>query len=141
VTKDILGYQLNKDVDIRMGFRRDVDPSEQACLYAAEDALATWLNAYTLEKQGTESTQVKCMIPLDTMARNGMLVDMDNFKALSKKLTDEYQEETTTLQGVWGLPIGKNKDLNGPQMLGYVKDAAGIAQEAEDKSILQVLLY
>jgi len=135
VTWDVLKYSLNKETSIRMGFRQDKEPDEASCKYAAEDALATWMCAYTMQKQGTEDYQVKCMIPLDTISRNGMLVDQDNFTALSQKLTDEYQEVGQSLQDKWDLPIGKNKDLNGPQMLGQLGETINLLFVGEKKDV------
>lgn len=140
VTKDLLMYSLNKDMEIRLGFRRDKTPSQDAIKYGAEDALATWINAYSMAPQGTEDIQVKSMLPLDQMARNGMLVDKEQFDKVSKRFNDELQETSSYLQDTWDLPIGRKKDINGPQQIGQIKALVGLPMD-EHKMKIDVYSY
>lgn len=138
VTKDLIGFELNKDEDIRLGFRRDKIPCERSIKYGAEDALATWIDAYTMGPQGTEEIQVKSMLPLDRISRNGMLIDTDQFAKISKKFTEEFEETGSTLMDVWGLPIGKKKDLTGPQQLGQILKLLEIEAKEEKLKIAPI---
>lgn len=140
VTKDLLSFELNKDENIRLGFRRDKVPDEASVKYAAEDALATWIDAFTMGPQRTEDIQVKAMLPLDRISRNGMLIDREQFGKISKKLTGEFDEASATLQDVWDLPIGKKKDLTGPQQMGQIKEVLGMELD-EDKLKIAPLSY
>lgn len=134
VCLDVIGHQLNKDEDVRLAFSREVEPTPEQLEYGAYDALTTWLCAYLMPEMPTESTQVKGAMALDEIGRNGLLVDMPRFQEVSKRLIGEYEEAMTSLQDVWGLPVGLKRDKTTPKMIGLMEETLGTSFPSAGKA-------
>ena len=107
LVKILFDAVLEKDTDIRCTFSRSNDDiSMEHIAYACKDAIATWKCAMTLGDMPTIGTQVRGFIVLDTIRRNGLLVNKKQLQSLRtkyKKLMDVEKEKLLT----WGIQIDK----------------------------------
>lgn len=107
LVKTLFDAVLEKDTDIRCTFSRANDTiSDEHIAYACKDAIATWKCAMVLGDMPTIGTQVRGFIVLDTIRRNGLLVNKQQLQSLRtkyKKLMDIEKEKLLT----WGIKIDK----------------------------------
>jgi len=94
LAKRVLGWDLPKDDDVRMGYRRNMRMEERFVKYAAMDAVTTAELAATMPRSmPSEHIQNLGAVMLDQMGYNGFPVDRAYFHVLRGKLTrkrDKY---------------------------------------------------
>lgn len=93
----LLGYQMSKDADDRLTFRRDKAITRSQKQYAAIDAAVTLMLGEQREEP-TEVLQTWGTVVLDQVSQNGMLVDPDRFRQLRRSLLDKMDLLDDSLQ-------------------------------------------
>lgn len=117
--KSLFKYELEKDSDVRCTFTRDMVLDAPHIIYASKDAVATWKAAITIKYQPTLETQVKGFMVLDSIRRNGLLVDKRKLHDLRTHYTKLMEAEKTKLLS-WGIKI--DKELKATDMLLWLKE-------------------
>lgn len=122
VTQDVLGQELEKDSDVRCTFTREMDLDVVHAVYACGDAVATYAVALAMapdhQLPPTMDIQIKGFVSLDSISRNGMLVD----KEWMRNLRLEYLRQKDDLKlKLEDLGITVEKELETKEIYPYVK--------------------
>lgn len=98
LSKKLLKFEMNKDDDLRLFFRRDTEVSSEQLQYACQDVLVTWSCFKKLpDAQITECLQVRGDISLETISTNGLLIDKEYFNEKKKELDKQFNKATNKL--------------------------------------------
>lgn len=122
VVRDLTGEVLEKDGDVRLTFRREIEPDDAHAVYACKDAIVTWQASVLMGPQPTMGTQVKGFLMLDSVRRNGLMVDKKTTMALRAKYIKQMNKEKEVLLG-WGIRLDKPRTPG--EMLEYIGDWIG----------------
>lgn len=122
VVQDVLGETLEKDGEVRCTFTRDMELDDEHAIYACGDAVATWRAAFTMSPAfvmpPTMATQIKGFISLDSISRNGILVDRDWMDSLRNEYLAKKDELKLTLAD-YGINV--DKELETREIISYLQ--------------------
>ena len=119
VCLDITGTVLEKDGGVRLTFRRETPVDDVHAIYACKDAVVTWKVCMLMGPQATMATQVRGFMMLDSIRRNGMLVDQQRMANLRTKYLKQMDEEKVKLLA-WGIRLDKEKTAG--EMLACISE-------------------
>lgn len=109
VVKDLFNETLNKDTSVRCTYHRDMEWDDAHRLYACGDAIATWRAAMLMGPQQTLGTQVRGFLALDSISRNGFLVDKEYMRITRNIHLKNMDEAANTLMS-WGIKATKDPE-------------------------------
>lgn len=119
VCLDITGTVLEKDGEVRLTFRREIPIDDAHAIYACRDAVVTWKVCMLMGPQATMATQVRGFMMLDSIRRNGMMVDQQRMTNLRTKYLKRMDGEKVNLLA-WGIRLDKEKTTG--EMIACISD-------------------
>lgn len=134
VALKMLGLKVEKNNDIRLTFKQDMDLTPEHVEYAAKDSAVTaQLFLKMSNKFPTETIQLMGHIALSSIARNGLLVDREYQKNLGQEVKQKLDDCLTTV-GLFGYHPGEPGCKGVLQdILLYLQDILGIKLECTEK--------
>jgi len=104
VVRKIVGYDMDKNADVRLTFNKSRAPSPRHLKYAAIDAIATWHAALKMVGRDhkhipkTSSIQTRGALALDAVSKEGMLVNRKLLAETANRVHGELSEARRCLR-------------------------------------------
>ena len=129
VTNELFGVQLDKDEEVRLGFRRDKPITDRQYIYMVFDAISTCKDGEVLQGQPTESIQARAAYVLSEISHNGMLMDVSYVERQQAMWYKVLEEEGNKLKS-FGYPVKTFwSDYTGMEFMDRIADNVGIPAE------------
>jgi DNA polymerase I-like protein with 3'-5' exonuclease and polymerase domains len=106
--RDLLFMELDKDDAVRCAFTRTDPITDEQIVYAARDAVVTYLLNERMKPELHEYIDTRASIVLDEITRTGILVDMKAYNARKAKADKEVEERAFVMRN-WGLKSSKDE--------------------------------
>jgi len=135
ITRELLGVKLDKNPDIRLSFRPDIQLSDEQIQYAALDPIACAECAKLMPAPyPTELIQILGAIVLSSIGRRGLLVDRQRFDELRKKFEKESEKYDEVLYAFGYHRKTKNVNAVLQALLANIEQRTGIIFPRTEKT-------